>query len=88
MPKKDRAFARNMRIITRKAGQRQYQRTVFHKYEKFFQDIGVSLERPTKTTPTVLRFDEKRVTKRKVAVSRNDTCACGSGKKYKKCCGA
>ena len=30
---------------------------------------------------------KKRQPKRKVKIGRNDPCPCGSGKKYKQCCG-
>ena len=32
--------------------------------------------------------DKKRPVKKGEKVGRNDPCPCGSGKKYKKCCGA
>ena len=32
-------------------------------------------------------LDEKNKTKKKEKVGRNDPCPCGSGKKYKQCCG-
>jgi preprotein translocase subunit SecA len=31
------------------------------------------------------KFDQKKIKKK---MSRNEPCSCGSGKKYKKCCGA
>ena len=31
--------------------------------------------------------ETKRVTKKSTKVGRNDPCPCGSGKKYKNCCG-
>jgi SEC-C motif-containing protein len=33
-------------------------------------------------------MDPKAATRRVVKIGRNDPCPCGSGKKYKKCCGA
>jgi len=46
--------------------------------EKVAEETGTNAEAGTKK-PTV-RSEEK--------VGRNDLCPCGSGKKYKKCCGA
>ncbi|MCK4398142.1 MAG: SEC-C domain-containing protein [Methanophagales archaeon] len=34
-----------------------------------------------------LKIDDKPRSKSKVKIGRNDPCPCGSGKKYKKCCG-
>lgn len=78
-------LAKSMRAVLKEAGQSEYKRTVFRKYEKFLQDIGVSLEHKTKTIPTVHSFGEDYVPAHKIG--RNDLCYCGSGKKFKKCCG-
>ena len=45
------------------------------------------VEVPTKKEPEVKlsKIDQKYVGKK---MSRNEPCFCGSGKKYKKCCGA
>jgi len=45
--------------------------------------------RPTVTQPTGQRASTKRAATRKPRrkIGRNDPCPCGSGKKYKKCCG-
>ncbi|PIU46230.1 MAG: preprotein translocase subunit SecA [Candidatus Hydrogenedentes bacterium CG07_land_8_20_14_0_80_42_17] len=43
------------------------------------------------TRRTLIMSDEEKIEKEPVRVKkigRNDTCPCGSGKKYKKCCGA
>jgi len=34
-----------------------------------------------------LKIDDKLKSKSKVKIGRNDPCPCGSGKKYKRCCG-
>lgn len=34
-----------------------------------------------------LKIDDKQKSKSKVKIGRNDPCPCGSGKKYKRCCG-
>ena len=36
----------------------------------------------------VLGVKEKPMTRMQPKVGRNDPCPCGSGKKYKQCCGA
>jgi len=51
------------------------------------------LERPSKQTRMVLSHGTRKEDKGPVRregprVGRNDPCPCGSGKKYKKCCGA
>jgi uncharacterized protein len=43
-------------------------------------------EQPPALIMQILREREQR--RRLGPVSRNDPCPCGSGKKYKKCCGA
>lgn len=39
------------------------------------------------TAIMLIRPDGARVIKRRAVVGRNDPCRCGSGKKFKKCCG-
>jgi len=46
----------------------------------FTKDEQKELYKEQKSSHTIVRADEK--------VGRNDPCTCGSGKKYKKCCGA
>ena len=46
---------------------------------------------PTKTNSGNVKKDnvEKKVSAKDIKkIGRNDPCPCGSGKKYKKCCGA
>ena len=45
---------------------------------------------PTKSSPdNNNRNEKKQVTTKDIKkIGRNDPCPCGSGKKYKKCCGA
>ena len=55
------------------------------KREQMAKEQSASIEniggdKPAKKKPTVKKAAEK--------VGRNDPCPCGSGKKYKKCCGA
>ncbi|MDQ7792175.1 MAG: preprotein translocase subunit SecA [Clostridia bacterium] len=40
-----------------------------------------------KTTENLVQEGPRRPVRREVKVGRNDPCPCGSGKKYKKCCG-
>jgi len=44
---------------------------------------------PAKKTPikSETKFAKEKITTSEVKVGRNDPCPCGSGKKYKKCCG-
>lgn len=85
MPKKDRAFIKLLASVIEENGQRLYKRTIFRKYEKFLEEIGVSLKYKTVTTPTIFQKEGDGSIKR---VGRNDPCYCGSGKKFKKCCDA
>jgi hypothetical protein len=55
-----------------------YQRS--KKYKKLKRQIGSDEEEPDSAPATVRRSQPK--------VGRNDPCPCGSGKKYKHCCGA
>jgi preprotein translocase subunit SecA len=48
--------------------------------QKQKQDYVLSRGEDTPANQTIKRESEK--------VGRNDPCPCGSGKKYKKCCGA
>lgn len=52
-------------------------------------EIRQNIERKqvTKNTTTNDSKDSKRVQKKSTKVGRNDPCPCGSGKKYKQCCG-
>jgi preprotein translocase subunit SecA len=57
------------------------------------QAVPQEIEKPTKETQVVLSHgtsgenEDKTVKKSGPAIGRNDPCTCGSGKKYKKCCG-
>ena len=78
------SFRKDMQMT----GRRQYQHRVFSKYEKFLQDIGVSLKYQTNTTPTVYTYGKNGSTiGQQPKIGRNDPCYCNSGKKFKKCCG-
>jgi uncharacterized protein YecA (UPF0149 family) len=37
--------------------------------------------------PSLIPLPKKNAEVKKAAIGRNDLCTCGSGKKYKKCCG-
>ena len=51
--------------------------------EDTFQDAIDEPEKPVK--PRITYYDQPYIAEKKVG--RNDPCPCGSGKKYKKCCG-
>ena len=51
--------------------------------EDTFQDTIDEPEKPAK--PRITYYDQPYIAEKKVG--RNDPCPCGSGKKYKKCCG-
>jgi len=57
----------------------------------FHARIETPLERKQQATPQTAKLEgeeEKKPAKSSEKVGRNDPCPCGSGKKYKKCCGA
>lgn len=69
-------------------GKQEYCRKVFFKYEKFLADLGVSLKYEVKSKPAIYSYDKDgKVSGKIIKIGRNDLCYCGSGKKYKKCCG-
>jgi SEC-C motif len=80
LPKKDRVMGKKILDAIEALGQREYSRTVFKKYEKFLNDIGVSLAYRTQTAPTVLMNGKIYPN-----TSNGQPCPCGSGKKFKKC---
>ena len=41
-----------------------------------------------KDTPQKVKSDKSRFKEINRKISRNEPCPCGSGKKYKKCCGS
>ncbi|GHT87080.1 hypothetical protein FACS1894137_13640 [Spirochaetia bacterium] len=51
------------------------------KVQKYQRDSGIFDEDPESAPPQPVRRAEPKI-------GRNDPCPCGSGKKYKKCCGA
>ncbi|ESQ75199.1 UPF0149 family protein [Asticcacaulis sp. AC402] len=64
--------------------------------DEFRKDIGkpdeLMAEAPTHLIRSVYalfesRYGERLIPRRAVKIGRNDPCPCGSGKKYKKCCG-
>jgi preprotein translocase subunit SecA len=66
-------------------------RTIHSEYDSFSSG-GAPDERPQAQQPRQLITNRAQATRQPVraarAVGRNDPCPCGSGKKYKKCCGA
>jgi hypothetical protein len=58
-------------------------------FGKIYAKIGVSLKDLIKTGRKVLagEYDEKPFVREDAKIGRNDKCPCGSGLKYKKCCG-
>ena len=83
VPKKDWGFAKDVLATINAIGARKYRRTAFRRYEDFLAKCGISLKYATKTTPTIFSTKEGAILK----TGRNTPCPCGSGKKYKKCCG-
>jgi hypothetical protein len=46
------------------------------------------LGKPPKPATTTTRVAEPRQPRKRVKIGRNERCPCGSGKKFKVCCGA
>ncbi|PIQ69097.1 MAG: hypothetical protein COV91_00615 [Candidatus Taylorbacteria bacterium CG11_big_fil_rev_8_21_14_0_20_46_11] len=86
-PKKDQKMIQGLRDDMRKTGKRMYQHRVFSKYEKLLQELGVSLAYKAKTVPDLYSFNKDGNPMKKAKIGRNESCLCGSGKKFKKCCG-
>ncbi len=84
LPKKDRALAKLLFPLMGRLGESAYRKTPFRKYERFLTECGISLAYKTQTKPTVFATDAQG---RAIKIGRNDPCPCGSGKKWKKCCG-
>ena len=55
--------------------------------ENIEYEFGLRTERPILPTPVFLNTPQQPFVRTEVKVGRNDSCPCGSGKKYKKCCG-
>ena len=88
-------------IGLRSYGQRdpliEYKKEAFHLFENLLNKLKIDfvkilinlkmVQEPTQTNKVVeSNTIEPRLIKKKM--SRNEPCSCGSGKKYKKCCGA
>ncbi|MGM0482829.1 MAG: SEC-C metal-binding domain-containing protein [Patescibacteria group bacterium] len=71
----------------RAKGLRRYQRTPFVRYEKFLNEVGISLNFQTDTRSNVYSFGKDGKARGFGEIGRNDPCFCGSGKKFKKCHG-
>ena len=87
-------------IGLRSYGQRdplvEYKKEAFHLFESLLNKLKIDFvtilinlkivqETPLKKTSKPAVIDSKYIGKK---MSRNEPCLCGSGKKYKKCCGA
>ena len=88
-------------IGLRSYGQRdpliEYKKEAFHLFENLLNKLKIDfitilinlkiVQEPTKEKEATkpIKIDPKYVGKK---MSRNEPCLCGSGKKYKKCCGA
>lgn len=84
IPKEERSFVEALRSLAEASGVRRYRRSIFRKYEGFLKDAGISLTYKAFSEVTSWRTDEEGNT---IKIGRNDPCYCGSGKKFKKCCG-
>jgi preprotein translocase subunit SecA len=84
-------FCFNVTLQTDTA-RRQVLRVGEGRKEDFAGDSGGYADESGGSTPAAVKVPErekKQETVRKgVTIGRNDPCPCGSGKKYKKCCGA
>ncbi len=49
--------------------------------------IGVEPDKPEDISDLERLLNKPKPAKAKVKIGRNDPCPCGSGKKYKNCCG-
>lgn len=61
------------------------ERVLRQKTTTTFEGEGLPLEELSSVRDFALRTAEQRATVKKVG--RNDPCPCGSGRKFKKCCG-
>lgn len=84
VPKGEQEIARDLLAWAEAEGARRYKRTAFRKYEKFLEEAGISLTYKTNTVPTSYRTGEDG---KVIKIGRNEPCYCGSGKKFKRCCG-
>lgn len=50
-------------------------------------EITVDADKPEDITDLDILLNKPQPVKVKEKIGRNDPCSCGSGKKYKKCCG-
>jgi hypothetical protein len=87
LPKKGQKMLQGLLDDMRATGKSMYQHRIFSKYEKFLKELGVSLAYNARVERTVYSFDEDGNPTQAPKIGRNDPCLCGSGKKYKKCCG-
>lgn len=67
----------SMEILTR----------IFHIQIRSEEDVSLSRDREQRLVYNTSGGEQKQPVKRSKKVGRNDPCPCGSGKKYKKCCG-
>ncbi|HEY4487465.1 MAG TPA: SEC-C metal-binding domain-containing protein [Candidatus Paceibacterota bacterium] len=84
VPRGERKIAQDLLAWAEAEGARRYRRTAFRKYEKFLEEAGISLKYKTVTTSTAWRTGEDGEV---IKIGRNEPCYCGSGKKFKRCCG-
>jgi len=56
-------------------------------FEKSFKAVGVTGEDIRSLLKDIQSNKETPFRRESIKVGRNDPCPCGSGKKYKKCCG-
>lgn len=66
------------RYTRKKTSRKELRESLFHVYEKACEQ---------KKEPVYLSGGEETYRRMQPKVGRNDPCPCGSGKKYKKCCG-
>lgn len=88
-------FTRDIAFSSRKRGERfaencgEWVHTVRKWSNRGFTDeeLGKQKKETSMTLVSDWGIEEKQTTKTQKKIGRNDPCPCGSGKKYKKCCG-
>ena len=56
--------------------------------DELLDEAATAIPRATIILRKIAQFRAERTTRRRSKVGRNDPCPCGSGLKYKRCCGA
>ncbi|MBB1438668.1 PBPRA1643 family SWIM/SEC-C metal-binding motif protein [Shewanella sp. SG41-4] len=75
-------------ILSVQTEARQHEVAAMVAEQQLFANITIDADKPENIIDLTGLLNKPKAVTSEAKINRNDACPCGSGKKYKKCCGA